>query len=154
MRIIWKSLDSDKHKELKKLAITCLKNNFGVSDQVIYEEFPIGPYKFDIIAYPNRSYSSSKELSIIAVECGNIKANNTESLLVKISDILHFVDFIIWVPYDIHSSIFEDTLTRDISEFDLHKVTIPLEEDIYGLGFCKGDTYKKLKESGQEFILG
>lgn len=173
--------ESEKHAILKKIAKRFLKEFFGVREEDIYEDFPIGDHIFDIIAYPKRSRKGASRLSIISSECGNLGTKNCIDCLKKIEDMLDFVDLVIWVPYSIFYNPFADILGSisfseldkkgrvkfSTEEFDLHKVPMKLrilkterriknittnEDFISGLAFCKGYVYKRLKKAGQKFL--
>ena len=174
--------DSEKHRVYKKIAKRYLKEFFGVRQEDIFEEFPIGEHIFDVIAYPRRSRKNAAKLSIITLECGNLNAKgDCIRCLRKISDMLDFVDIVIWMPYSIHHNPFADILMSQsfqelynegkikfsTESLDLHKVPMNLRilkserkfhnahdgTDFLGaLAFFKGETYQILKKRGQKFL--
>lgn len=140
--------ESEEHKLLKQVGRRFFKNYFGVRDEDIYEDFPLGDYVFDVLVYPKRSRPEASKLSILSMECGSLSCKGSKdciNYLRKIADMLDFVDLVIWVPYSIYYTPFADILSsRSFSKLDengkvifsteslgLHKGTInlPINKD-------------------------
>lgn len=98
-------VESEHHKQLKNYAKLLLSKKFHIPREFIFEEFPLGNIRPDIIAYPPvglKYFINGKLPAIIGVECGNIKSN-IEANYIHFKEMLELMDLVIWIPYKLLS---------------------------------------------------
>ena len=82
--------------------------------EYIHEEFQIGSIRFDVIAIPPVDLKGPKT---IGIEWGN-KGDSWEKSHDHFKSALNFVDFIVWIPYNIYKAPYSDLINARVEDID------------------------------------
>ena len=110
-------VESEKHKLLKEFAKYLLAHYYRVPEEYIFEEFPIGNKRVDVIAYPtiDLGQQTGTHYSVIGIECGNVKSNVKANYL-RFKELLHFMDFVLWIPYSLVNGLGHNLVSSSVNE--------------------------------------